>query len=367
MTKRILESAAAVFKVSSEIKIETLDGYDEQKVSERFESSSKFNNSKIESSCQRKVIKTDKVPHKMAINGFAEAIHLAYANHHGLALSPDDIFITFLQGISIHINQEPELHRSSVGLDHTEPGTKETIDVRRDNFTIGNPNNDWQGVFPEFSQKIADKVGDFHKLLSPKFSTSDSLSLAVASLTIMDIFKNYFEYTMTTMCGIPEIALLGTHNDWVELKEKVSKILNRVKGLDFWKKELVPVLDKFIIATASDNTPESDSFWSSLYKPSGGSGGPFIHGWINVFFPYLQNIEGFAPNPYLAWYEPPSMFSGLTYDKFPVGFTQTQFTWNYLSEIFNMVFVGGFLGAEKVSSSFVAPSLSWVVLHESKE
>ena len=58
--------------------------------------------------------------------------------------------------------------------------------------------------------------------------------------------KHYFEYGMMTCCGISKVRLEGKLEDWVQLREATEK-LNRY-GLEWWTKNLIPILDKFIKA-----------------------------------------------------------------------------------------------------------------------
>ncbi|KAJ9085476.1 hypothetical protein DSO57_1013522 [Entomophthora muscae] len=353
------------FKTKSQVTKASVDALSTQTVFERISTHSNFSQTKIESVSKNTILKYDRLPHKLCVNGFAEAVHLAYDQHYGLLLSPDHIFIVILQGLSIHINQDAEKHRQVLGLGNLAPGTKQEIDIRRDHFTLGNFDNDWQGVFPDFKDAIGSKVSkDLYTILASEFSTSTPLSIAITSLSIMDIFKNFFEYSVTTRCGIPEIALLGTKEDWESVRSRTTDLLSRFEDTEFWATHLLPVLDQFV--SAANGNPDTE-FWTKLYKPEGGSGGPFISGWIKVFFPYLQRKDGFKQSSYVDWTCAAGRFSGLTYDAIPPGFTNTPFTWNYYDEKFPMHFIGGFLGAEKAFNDFITPGLTWAVVHDKKE
>jgi hypothetical protein len=303
------------------------------------------------------------------LNGLAEAAHIAYDSHHGLTLSPDHLFISILQGLSIHITQDPEKYRAILGLKNLQSGTKEKIDVRRDNFQLGNPDNDWEGAFPEFLTKISEKLEEeMSPLLLGKFSTSTERDLAVTALTIMDVYKSYFEFSMTTMCGIPEITLQGEKEDWEQLKNRVEGILGRFDDVGFWTDHLYPILDQFIAATGQNKIDEE--FWKSLYKIEGGSGGPFLSGWIRSLFPYISVEEfetkssKFVKNPYIDWKEYAGPFSGIRYNQLPAGFTSTPFVWNYFHQEFDMSFIGGLLGVSiNSTNNHVSPVVGWAVLH----
>mmetsp|Transcript_1035 Transcript_1035/g.925 ORF Transcript_1035/g.925 Transcript_1035/m.925 type:complete len:138 (+) Transcript_1035:572-985(+) len=137
----------------------------------------------------------------------------------------------------------------------------------------------------------------------------------------MDAMKNYFEYTVYTSCGIPEITLKGTQDDWKKLREKVYKLKemnkNNALKLDFWMETLTSVVDK-IVDTAL--TKEVDvEFWKSIYKWGSGSGGARINGWILAFFPYLTASgkyyqQEFKPNFILTKKQSDSFFSGIRID-----------------------------------------------------
>lgn len=86
--------------------------------------------------------------------------------------------------------------------------------------------NDWRGVFSEFTDKITGYIGkENQSKLVQKFSTSTHDHLAVQNITVMCAMKKYFSYRMCTMCGIPEIKLLGTLDDWKKLDQKVIELI----------------------------------------------------------------------------------------------------------------------------------------------
>ena len=84
--------------------------------------------------------------------------------------------------------------------------------------------------------------------LTPSFTTTGPVERAAAQLVIMDAFKEYFSYTLHTLCGIPEITLEGTMSDWIALKEKAIAL--RDFDLSWWTDELNPILDQFVEAAS---------------------------------------------------------------------------------------------------------------------
>ena len=52
-----------------------------------------------------------------------------------------------------------------------------------------------------------------------------------------------------------------------------------------WILALEPILEEFIQASKNNINHE---FWENIYKRRGGSGGPYITGWVIHFFPYFR-------------------------------------------------------------------------------
>jgi hypothetical protein len=289
------------------------------------------------------------------MNGFLKAIHEAYANHYPLSLSPDDVWLAIAQGFSYHVNANAEQLRKSF----VKHEGKAVIKVRRDEFFKGSPTNNWVGCFSEFSQSISEHIGkDKRDLLVSDFSTSTSLHKAVSEVTMMNTLKAYFDYVVETRCGIPTITLTGTKGDWERIVWKVAN-LTPFQCSD-WIRELLHVLNNFVIAFDGLADP---TFWTNFYKIEGpkGSGGTTVSGWVNVFFPYLNNWrnpgEFNMPNP-SAHVENSSR--GVGPDQFPLGITSTPFIWLYCGTTIPMQFLAGFIGTtQDPTSKVVRPIQGW--------
>src|SRR5271166_23338 len=210
------------------------------------------------------------------------AVDRAFMDHRPLCLSPDMIWLMIIQGVANHINAHAEDLRPRI-VSHQG---KVTIQVRRDDFVKGSPENPWSEVFNEFSVQIRDHVGPKLDLFLPAFSTTGPVERAAAEVVLLDAMQSYFEYEVRTLCGIPTITLEGTHEDWKALAERVQGF--KAIGLGSWLKVLSPILDQFARAAQGDVDP---TFWRSLYKLNNRSGGPVITGWITAFFPYLKDYR----------------------------------------------------------------------------
>ena len=175
-------------------------------------------------------------------NLFVGAVHTAYDQHYPLVLSPDMIWQCVAQGFAIHVNKNTEKLRHM--FVENEGKTKIIVERNR-SYSRGNPDNDWEGVFGDFSEEIRKNVGDeIHSLLTPEFSTTGPVERAAAQIVLMDAFKEYFEYELHTLCGIPEITLEGTVDDWKKLREKTLSLAKF--DLKWWTDAVEPILDEFV-------------------------------------------------------------------------------------------------------------------------
>jgi hypothetical protein len=230
------------------------------------------------------------------MHSFASAAHDAFYQHYPLIIRPDDIWFCIAQGFATHLKLNAEALRSRM-VGHA--GKKKLTVVRTD-FVLGQ-NNPWPEAFEEFSQQIRLEVGEAADLLAARFSTSTVVETAAFDICLMDGFQAYFEYEMWLGCGIPEITVLGTPDDWLSMIPRVRKMAGY--GLEQWAKTLEPVLQK-IAGTAAGQFDRD--FWLSFFRYQSGSGPAELTGWILTLFPYLivDRTKELGPNTHLEnWRE----------------------------------------------------------------
>lgn len=289
---------------------------------------------------------------------FMETLHLAYANHYPVTISPDMIWLLIAQGFAIHVNENAEeLRQQFVNFDG-----KKKIDVRRDRFVKGSKDNDWPGVFEEFGEKIEANTGaDLLDLVTGDFSTTGPTEKVAFQVTLMDAMKSYFIYSVTTSCGIPEITLEGTPEDWKKIEEKAKQLAQY--DLEWWTKDLLPVLKQF--TKASSGKPDKD-FWQSIYKwTEVGSGSPYITGWILHLFPYYDYSGKYVKKTkQKIWVDGKTIETySATTSSFPNGFSQADFVWNYHETYYKMEFLAGFTGCYQDPKTLtLRPEISWAVI-----
>lgn len=124
--------------------------------------------------------------------------------------------------------------------------------------------------------------------------------------------------------------------------------------MDFWKKELEPILDQF--CGLADGTKKDVDFWSRIYyrhKADMSGDVDRADGWIIKFFPYCMDGGKFHR----------SDFEASPYDTFPSSTNVVPFIWDYYGEIIPMKFYAGAIAIGTCGDA-VTPSLGWAVAYE---
>jgi hypothetical protein len=298
------------------------------------------------------------------------AVHIAFMSHRPLTLSPDTIWLMITQAVANHVN----VHAEELRPKFVRHQGRLTIDVRRDDFVKGSPENPWAEVLHQFSAEIRDHVGSTADLFLPRFSTTGPAKQFAAEIVLLEAMRSYFEFALHSLCGIPAITLEGTEGDWETLAEKAEPFGEF--GLEKWVEVLRPILQQFARASRGD---VDGRFWRSLYKLNEQSGGPVITGWITAFFPYLKDHRsGRASVPVGGFFggggramkrmlypgekESRGSAHGPTLESFPAGLSKAPFRWEYRDKSFDMEFLGGFVGVAQDSESLaLRPEIGWAV------
>lgn len=274
------------------------------------------------------------------------------------------IWLLIAQGFANHVNENGEAMRHYfVDFDG-----KKNLDVCRNEFVKGSPNNDWKGVFAEFGVQIQKNIGaDLLELVTGDFSTTTAFEKVAFQVALMDAMKSYFTYSVTTRCGIPEITLEGTVEDWKRIETKAQTLAQY--DLELWIDGLMPILKEF---TAAAKGKVNKDFWESIYKIYGGSGGPTITGWILKFFPYMK--RGDKSFPFAVKFKEPSPDEKRAYrlsaetNQFPSGLSKVDFIWNYYETFYEMEFTAGFVGFHQDPETLsLRPEISWAVIDKNEK
>lgn len=286
-----------------------------------------------------------------------QALHQAFSAHECISLRPDTLWYFIVHEVAEYVRQ----NASKFAYLFTDtPESKKVIHIRDDSLNYNGP-SDWQRSINLVRDPLATKVSDRTiDLFLPHFTTStveDDTALLVA---FMDAASPYYQYQWSTMCGIPQIRLEGASTDWHQLYSRTENLAREFnKGLSNYFADLLPVLQVF--AETANGAKPSREFWRSIYKFGGGSGGPYVNGWITAFFAYVQTPEGPVLKKQFDWLRMQGGFGGFKTNQFPSHVTKVPFVWNYYGTEYDMAFVAGVTGVDS-SDNFLTPRLGFAVV-----
>ena len=316
-------------------------------------------------------------------NALLETVRTAYHEHRPLALSPDVIWLTICQGISIHIN----MNFNSLEKKIYPKGHPKSILVRVD--TVAFDASQWSVAVDSLSQQTRRYTNPyFYEAFVPQFSTTTPIDHIAYQITLLHAQKEAFSYNVESGCGIPWIVLRGTTEDWMLIKDKLS-ILDTL-GMKEWKASLIPIINQFIAASKGK---AKKSFWMNIYKDKQDYGLYSITGWIHKLFPYImENIEPmyddesehnddsvitylpdreimvkkikYKSNPFL--YKKVTSSDNLTSKVFPSSTVKLPFTWHNVFEnkTESFYFWSGIWGTKQYGDKTLEPFISWALTVE---
>ena len=301
-------------------------------------------------------------------NALLETVRDAYHGHHPLALSPDVIWLTICQGMSIHIN----LNFKSLEGKIYKNGHPDAIHVRVD--TVAFDSTQWSVAVDSLAQHTRRYTDPyFYEAFVPQFSTTSPIDHVAYQITLLHAQQKGFSYSVESGCGIPWIVLRGTTEDWELIKKKLS-ILNTL-GMKKWKASLLPIIDQFIAASKGK---ADKSFWANIYKDKTSYGTYAITGWIHQLFPYITSRDGssttylqdwgisvdgitYQPNPFLN--KKVTSSDNLTSDHFPSSILKVPFVWHnhYERRTDSLYLWSGIWGTKQYGDKTLEPFISWVL------
>lgn len=288
------------------------------------------------------------------IHGLVSAADLAFRQHYPLMMTPDHIWLTVTQGLAAYIAQDPEKWRQHF-VSHEG---KEKIRIIRNEFVLGSPANDWAGCFGEFSDAIRGYIGDeTHGLIISDFGTTGPVEKAVSQIVLMDSMQSYFEYSVATLCGIPEIILKGEVADWQKLAAKVRQLNERYPDLNSWLRHVIEIVDKLAQAAAGN---ADTRYFEDIYKQKSESGGEKINGWLLKLFPFCKDWRDDSKlmvNPLLERRD-----ASIRHDRLISPVSKVPFIWEYLGTKLDYEFLGGVVAVEQDPATLaLSPRCAWGV------
>jgi Domain of unknown function (DUF4419)/HAD domain in Swiss Army Knife RNA repair proteins len=298
------------------------------------------------------------------------ALHLAYAHHHPLSLSPDLIWLLICQGVAHHINANAEQLRPQLVQ------YQEQLIINHQEFHQGFPDNSWYLVLNQFSALLKKCLGNQYELFVANFSTTEATERVAAEIVLMEAMPKYFhsELDKTMGGGIPTITLEGTPTDWQNIMERVEAFVTL--ELDWWLKPLRSILREWVAAAQGKSNPTFWRFMYRIYPSTGQCSLESATGWIALFFPYLNDKQG-IPTRRNSWLTgkrnlkellSASQQHGVYNFQFPTGLAKAPVVYlerndcgNILRR-YDMEFLAGFMGVTQNPNTLcLRPEMGWAL------
>ncbi len=290
-----------------------------------------------------------------------QAIHQCFAAHIPLTLRPDTLWYMITHQIAEHVAQNSGRYAS---LFTRSPGERQKIKVRDDSLSYNEP-SDWGRAIKLFHAPLIDAIGERTvELFLPHFSTTTVEDETAALVAFMNIISPFYEYTMKTMCHIPQVRLEGTAEDWRDLYIRTSVLASKFDLLRDYFADLLLVLQS-IAETAAGTTPDEE-FWRSIYKHNSTSGAEWVTGWITAFFAFTYGPGGATARQQFGWRglmkARPS--DSLKTNMLPSLVSTVPFVWENYDRNIDMSFAAGILGVDHDNGS-LSPRLGFAVIEPS--
>ncbi|CAK4878332.1 unnamed protein product, partial [Aphanomyces euteiches] len=175
-------------------------------------------------------------------SGFVLGAIQAYSYHHNLVIRPDDIWLAIMVQFGFYVHGNAETLRGSL-VKHQ--GRKEIIVNGLDTLHSA----DYGGMAKEMIGKMEEHLVDpsMKEWILPAFSTTTDHDRIAGSVVMMATMKTYFSYTFNLLCGIPNVTLLGTVQDWEGVQSRVENLRQFGGHMDEWVDVLLVVLDQFVM------------------------------------------------------------------------------------------------------------------------
>lgn len=174
------------------------------------------------------------------LNSFIAAVHQAFAEHRPLLITPDAFWMHIAQGFAQHINNNAERLRYQFVNHSSKRELKVVLERLLDN-------QDWQKAVELWSKQIDENVkADIADLMVCDFSTTTAIIRTASQVVMMDALKQYFDYRLYAVCGIPWITVRGTVDDWKKIRERVE-IIGQY-DLEWWTNRLLPICDTPLVS-----------------------------------------------------------------------------------------------------------------------
>lgn len=294
--------------------------------------------------------------------GVLAAAYHSFANHLPLALKPDHFWALVLLGVGQRASMDSTGAMQAVFSNKKFDETGEKVELVVHKL----PLDSWEDCLVALEQNLYKIVNDRStaELVTATYSTTTESDLMAFRVALMDVAHHYVKLSIVTSCGIPQVTLLGSPADWIQLQKHTFELLHKT-GMEWWYTELEPYLNLFVGSFATPAAPDITETWQSFFKYKSQSGGNHVGGWINAFYPFtfssLSDVT-LRRNHWFALGEKakmePDHFGGVPIRYVPQ--SQSKVPLNIDKQ--DCILYGGFTApGQDLNSNTIMPQLGWAL------
>ncbi|CAL8133333.1 unnamed protein product [Orchesella dallaii] len=299
-------------------------------------------------------------------SGFVKTVLKAYSRHHNLVIRPDDIWAAIMIQFSFYMNKNAEKLRNKF-VDFE--GKRELSITGGSIYTVP------YSLFVKLMTREIDRNFVDSKVkewIMPNFTTTTQNDYVSIGVVLMATMKHYFDYEFQISCGIPNITLDGTVEDWKKILGRLEKL--KEYELETWHDMLYPIISKFVDVKEGR---VDGWFWEGIVsvKPGDPGGHPpyLITGWITAFcaFDKEGNWQGSKETDEETdmfgritnfWHSVTSEGLEMGFDKIPRGVVEVDVTLNDHGKKYQSLMLAGHMAVNvKEDGVTMQPALGWAI------
>lgn len=221
-------------------------------------------------------------------NGLISTIAMCYSGHYKLVIRPDDIMHSVWSAFALFVNAHPEEMRPYL-VKHKEG--KITIEIAAGSSFVPSVEALTPTIHAARTKMMPLLDAKFAEWLELSFSTTTDFDRLVATVELMGAVKKFVGCRFTYCCGLPEVELLGTLEDWTQLKTKMD-FLTTIEhpAIQKWAAQLTNIANEFYESYQGN---VNVAFWESVckIKRRGSGGQSTVSGWCLAFAPFDSRGE----------------------------------------------------------------------------
>lgn len=213
-------------------------------------------------------------------NGFVQTVEYAYSSHHNLVIRPDDVWLAIMIQFSAYVQSHADELQSKLMRHVTEEKIVLTLSTDKDVKEIDQGEAALK-FMAEAEQHLQDSV---YGWVTPGFSTTTPTDRVVGAMVLLATLRPYVSCEEETECGIPQVTLQGTVEDWQSIEVRAKRLVEfecKEGLMAKWLGMLSPVLEQLTLSASGKPNRE---WWNVICSHvERGSGDSFISGWLSVF------------------------------------------------------------------------------------